>query len=114
MNSLQLLNNTNKYLTSLDIFISLFLNPNFIEMMYIFQPLPEFDYFSLLAIYNFIIHLTLSSQSLNPGLIRIHMIALFSHKMRLDKIISLAIRCFGCDIIGVVCFAEDGQFWGDI
>lgn len=108
MNSLQLLNNTNKYLTPLDIFISLFLNPNFIEMMYIPQPLPEFDYFSLLAIYNFIIHLTLPSQSLSPDLIRIHMIALLSHKMRLDKIISLTIRCFGCDIIGVVCFAEDG------
>ena len=108
MNSLQLLNNTNKYLTPLDIFISLFLNPNFIEMMYIPQPLPKFYNFSLLAIYNFIIHLTLSSQSLNPSLIHIHMITLLSHKMRLDKIISLTIRSFGCDIIGVVCFTEDG------
>ena len=75
-------------------------------MMYIFQSLPKFYNLGLLTIYNLIIHLTLSPQSLNPRLSRIQIIRVLPYKMRLDKIMDLTICNFGGDIIGVIGFTK--------
>lgn len=107
---LQFFYNTDKNLTPFNILIPLFLNPDFIKMVYIIQSLPQFYNLTLLRIYHLIIGFALSPQSFCPHLIPIHVMSFLPRDMRFHQGTDLTVCCLGCYLIGVVSLPEDWQF----